>query len=179
VEVCIWSVGAMMMSGQRKVVWRRLINGPVVAVTVGLVLVATGLDEQVTGVVRKAMSMIGVGCFPLAILITGCAMIDQVGAERIQWRMMSGAALIRLVLCPAVILCVAKFLPMPTELRQVMVVQAAMPAGTSAIILAKLYGGRPAVAVQVVIATTVLSLFTIPFMIQWGSAWIGLKPVLP
>ncbi len=179
VEICIWSVGVMMMSGQRKVIWRRLLNGPVVAVTIGLVLVALGLDHEVTGAGRKAMSMIGLGTFPLAIFITGCMIMDLVGKERPNWRVMSGAALVRLVLCPALILCVAKFFPMPNELRQVMVVQAAMPAGLSTIILARLYDGRPAVAVQVVIVTTLLSLLTLPWIITWGSAWIGLKPVLP
>ena len=53
-------------------------------------------------------------------------------------------------------------------------VQAAMPAGMTAILLARMYGGRPAVAVQVVIATTVLSLLTLPWIITWGSRWIGL-----
>ena len=67
----------------------------------------------------------------------------------------------------------------PTELRQVLVVQAAMPAGMTSILLARMYGGRPAVAVQIVIATTVLSLLTLPWIITWGSAWIGLKPLLP
>jgi hypothetical protein len=65
------------------------------------------------------------------------------------------------------------------ELRQVLVVQAAMPAGMSSILLARMYGGRPAVAVQIVIATTVLSLLTLPWIITWGSEWIGLKALLP
>ncbi len=176
VEICIWSVGVMMMSGERKVVWRRLLNGPVVAVTIGLILVALHLDHDVTGAGRKAMSMIGVGAFPVAILITGCVMMDLIGEEIPQWRVMVGGALVRLVFCPGLILCAAKFLPMPVELRQVLVVQAAMPAGLSTIIVARIYGGRPAVAVQVVIATTVLSLLTLPWIITWGTAWIGLKP---
>jgi predicted permease len=60
-----------------------------------------------------------------------------------------------------------------------MVVQAAMPAGMTSIILSRIYGGRPAIAVQIVIATTVLSLLTLPWIITWGSHWIGLKPLLP
>jgi predicted permease len=42
------------------------------------------------------------------------------------------------------------------------------------IMLAKVYGGRPGVAVQIVIATTVVSLFTLPFVIVWGRQWAGL-----
>ena len=180
VETAMWSVGVMMMSGERGISWRKLVNGPVIAV-------ADRPDcwwrwdwmTQVTGPPRKAMSMIGVGAFPVAILITGCTIMDLATTEKPSWRVIVGSALVRLLLAPLVILCAAKFLPLATELRQVLVVQAAMPAGLSSILLARMYGGRPAVAVQVVIATTVLSLLTLPWIITWGSAWIGLKPLLP
>lgn len=179
VEMAMWSVGVMMMSGERGFSWRRLLNGPVIAVAIGLTLVALGLDEQITGGVRKAMSMIGVGAFPVAILITGCSIMDLAGAEKLNLRVILGSALVRLALVPMAMLSAAKFFPLPLELRQVLVVQAAMPAGLTAILLARMYAGRPAVAVQVVIATTVLSLLTLPWIITWGSAWIGLKPLLP
>lgn len=173
VEMAVWSVGVMMMS-RDGFSWKRLVNGPMIAVTLGLVLVALGLDGHVTGATRKAMSMIGVGAFPVAILITGCSMMDLVATERPSWKVIAGSAVVRLALAPFAILCAAKFLPLPVELRQVLVVQAAMPAGMTAILLARMYGGRPAVAVQVVIATTVLSLLTLPWIITWGSRWIGL-----
>ncbi|GAA5120881.1 AEC family transporter [Luteolibacter yonseiensis] len=179
VEVAMWSVGVMMMSGERSFSWKRLVNGPVIAVAVGLALVALGLDGAVTGSFRKAMSMVGVGAFPVAIVITGCTMMDLLGTEKMNWKVIGGSAVVRLMLAPAAMLCAAKFLPLTTELRQVLVVQAAMPAGLSSILIARLYGGRPAVAVQVVIATTVLSFLTLPWIITWGSAWIGLKPLLP
>lgn len=179
VETAMWSVGVMMMSGERSFSWKRLLNGPVIAVTLGLTLVALGLDNEVTGSFRKAMSMIGVGAFPVAIVITGCTMMDLLGVEKMNWKVIGGSAVVRLMLAPAAMLCAAKFLPLTTELRQVLVVQAAMPAGLSSILIARLYGGRPAVAVQVVIATTVLSFLTLPWIITWGSEWIGLKPLLP
>jgi hypothetical protein len=179
VEIAMWSVGVMMMSGERGMKWRRLINGPIIAVAIGLLLVALDLDDQFTGPARKAMSMIGVGAFPIAILITGCSMIDLVGSERPTWKIVLGSSLVRLVLAPFAILAAAKFLLISTELRQVLVVQAAMPAGMTAIILARIYQGRPAIAVQIVIATTLLSFITLPWIITWGCQWIGLKPLLP
>lgn len=178
-ETAVWSVGVMMLSREGGIPWRKLINGPIVAVAIGLALVTMGLDDQVTGSLRKAMSMIGVGAFPLAILITGCSMMDLVGEEKPNWRVILGGSVVRLILAPACMLCFAKFFPVSIELKQVLVVQAAMPAGMTAILLARMYGGRPAVAVQVVIATTILSLLTLPWIISWGSAWMDLKPLLP
>ncbi len=178
VEAAVWSVGVMMMSGGG-VSWRRLLNGPIVAVLIGLTLVGLGLDEAVTGSARSAISMIGVGAFPLAILVTGAAMLDLVAEERPDLRVILGAAVVRLVLAPLAILTAGRYLPLTVELKQVLVVQAAMPAGFSAILLARMYGGRPAVAVQVVIATTVLSFLTLPWIISWGSKWLLLEPMLP
>jgi malate permease and related proteins len=48
------------------------------------------------------------------------------------------------------------------ELRRVLYIQAAMPSAVFPIILARHYGGDPATAVRVVVATSVLGLITIP-----------------
>lgn len=179
VEIAMWSVGVIMMSGENRIKWKKLLNGPIIAVALGLILVMLRLDDHFTGPTRKAMSMIGAGAFPIAILITGCTMADLVGVERPSWKITLGSSLVRLVLTPFAILSAAKFLPIPDELRQVLIVQAAMPAGMTAILLAKIYNGRPAIAVQVMITTTVLSFITLPWIITWGCQWIGLKPLLP
>ena len=179
VELAMWSVGVMIMSGERGIRWQKLVNGPVVAVAVGLVLVGLGWDDSITGAPRKAMSMIGVGAFPLGIVITGCTIMDLVATEKPNLRIVLGASVVRLALAPLVFLSAAKFLPIATELKQVIVVQAAMPAAMTPIILARLYGGRPAIAVQIVVITTALSLFSLPWIITLGCRWIDLKPLLP
>ncbi|BCX50376.1 malate permease [Haloferula helveola] len=182
VELAIWSVGVMLISGQREIPWKRLINGPMCAVAIGLILVAldwdgmrtvpaTGLEEP--GVLRRTMSWLGAGAFPVAIFVTGAVVMDLIGRERPSWRATVGGVVFRLALLPAVILSAAKFLPAPIELKQVLIVQAAMPAAMTPILLAKLYGGRPAVAVEVVVATTIVSLITLPVVLLIGRSWLG------
>lgn len=184
VELAIWSVGVMILSGDRQIPWRRLVNGPVVSVLLGLLLVGSGADQflcagegaahAVGGPLRKAMAWLGAGAFPVAILITGAVMMDLVAEERPSPRIVLGGCVVRLAVLPLVLLAAARFLPAPLALKQVLVVQAAMPSAMSPIMLAKIYQGRPGVAVQVVIATTVVSLFTLPFVIVWGGRWVGL-----
>jgi predicted permease len=106
-------------------------------------------------------------------------MVDLIATERPSLKMITASVLVRVVLSPLVILSAAKFLPIPLELRQVLVVQAAMPAAMSTVLLARLYNGRPAIAVQVIIATTIVSIGTLPWVITWACEWIGLKPALP
>lgn len=178
-ELAMWTMGVMVMSGEGGIPWRRMINGPVFAVLGGLLLVAMGWDVHVTGPARKALSMIGVGAVPLAVLITGCTIVDLVAAERPKAKIIFGSALVRVLLAPAVFLAAAKFLPIAMELRQVLVVQAAMPAAMTPIMLARMYGGRTAIAAQIVVFTTALSLFSLPWIITLGCRWIGLNPMLP
>jgi hypothetical protein len=41
------------------------------------------------------------------------------------------------------------------------------------IIIAKLYGGHPRTAVQIVLGTTALGVFVIPLWLRAGLAWVG------
>lgn len=179
VEIALWSFGVMLMSGERGICWRKIFNGPIIAVSCGLLAVFFGVDHLVAGPVRKALSMIGIGAFPIAILITGCVIMDLITEEKPNPKIIFGGVLVRMVLSPIIFLCAAKFLPIATELRQVLVVQASMPAAMLPIMLARMYGGRPAIAVQIVVFTTALSLVTLPWIITIGCRWIGLKPLLP
>lgn len=179
VEIAIWSVGVLVMTEHGGIPWRRVINGPLIAVVAGLILVATDLDAYCNGPARKALSMLGAGAFPLGIMITGSAIMDLARTEKPTLKVTLGSIAVRLLLVPALFLIAAKFLPIDDGLRKILVVQAAMPAATSPIILAIMYGGRPAIAVQVVVVTTIASLLTLPWVITLGCQWIGLKPLLP
>lgn len=179
VEIAIWSVGVMIMSGERGIRWQRLINGPIIAVVIGLILVALRIDHHITGPFRNVISMLGIGAFPLAILMTGASMIDLVGAEKSSWKIILGSVLVRIILAPALIIACAKWIPMATELQQVLLVQAAMPAAMTPILLAKIYGGRPVIAVQIVIATTIISIFSLPYIITYGMRFLNLTSVQP
>jgi malate permease and related proteins len=179
VEVAIWSVGVMLVTGGTGIPWKRLINGPIIAVAIGLTLVALRIDDKVTGPVREAISMIGIGAFPLAIMMTGATIMDLATKEKPSWRIMTAACVVRLALAPAAIILCAKYIPMAVELKQILVVQAAMPAALGPILIARMYDGRPAVAVQVVVATTVISLFTLPYIITFGIRFLELTPLSP
>lgn len=177
VEVAIWTVGLMLVSGSSGLSWRKLMNGPIIAVVLAIICVYSGVDHFVVGPPREMMSMLGATTIPIAVFITGCTIMDLAFSERPHMALVLGSVAVRLVLVPLCILAAAKTLPMAVELRQVLVVQAAMPAALTPILMARLYGGRPAVAVQVVIATTLISLLTLPWIITFGIRWLELQPI--
>jgi len=88
-------------------------------------------------------------------------------------RVIATSSLVRLGLLPIVFLLLASYLPVSVELKQVLVVQAAMPTATFPIVMAKHYGGHPQTAVQIVAGTTVIGLFLIPVWIAFGLSFVG------
>jgi predicted permease len=176
VEIALWVFGVMIMTGSVFGNPKAMINGPTVAVVLGIVFSSTGLwrffDESGGGVagasLRQGMSWLGACAFPMGLVVIGATMYDLIGKERISVKIASGSLLVRIVVMPMFFLAAAYFLPLITELRQVLVVQASMPAAVSPIILARHYGGSAGVAVQAVIVTSVVALITMPLWISRG-----------
>lgn len=178
VELALWSVGIMIVSGEPGIRWKRLFNGLVIGVLVGLLMVILRIDHILDGPVRDSMHKLGAGAFPLGIFIIGATIMDMMGSERPCYKILSAAMVTRLILVPALFLSAAKYLPLADELRKVIVVQAAMPAAVTPIILARLFGGRTTIAVHIVVATTIISFLSLPWIISFACWWLNLQPVI-
>jgi hypothetical protein len=109
-------------------------------------------------------------------VVVGSTLYEFLREPRQLWdgRVVGASVLLRLALLPWIFLLAAKWLPLSTELKQVMVVEAGMPAGMSPLLIARLYGGQPLTAAQVIVGTTVAALFVIPWWIDFGVRWVGL-----
>ncbi len=82
--------------------------------------------------------------------------------------------LVRLGVLPLLLLLATRELPLSEELRQVMVVQAAMPAAVLPIVLTKHHRGDVGLAVSISVGTNVLALLSIPLWIRLGMLIVGL-----
>jgi hypothetical protein len=112
---------------------------------------------------------------PLGLLMIGVSVANYLGELEALFhpKVTIAACVLRLGLLPLVILAVARWLPCPIELKHVLVIQAAMPAGVFTIVVARHYGGQPLTAVQITLGTTMLGILTIPLWIRLGLAWVG------
>jgi predicted permease len=179
VDIAMWTLGLITLghaTGPGE--WRKLINAPLLAIVLSLLLNSCDGAHWVPRPLSITASMLGACAFPLGILLTGAMMADQVrqlhparATGTLIW-----SAIFRLGVIPALMLGIARILPCSVEIKRVILVQAAMPAGIFPIVLSRLYGGDPATAVRIVAGTTILSLITIPLWIQWGIAWLNLAP---
>ncbi len=179
VDIAMWTLGLITLghaTGPGE--WRTLINAPLVAIVLSLLINTFEAAHWVPRPLSITASMLGACAFPLGILLTGAMMADQI--RQLHPSRATGiliwSAIFRLGVIPALMLGIARILPCSVEIKRVIVVQAAMPAGVFPIVLSRLYGGDPATAVRIVAGTTILSLITIPLWIQWGIAWLHLAP---
>ena len=175
VEVAIWTAGIILLSGQfDRGAIRKLFNPPLIALFVSLLINTTGLDAYQPDWTQRLISMLGACSIPVGILLAGASIAELMKHKGILGspKVPVASIFLRLGLLPAAFLVVAAFLPgLSLELRQVILVQAAMPAGILPIVLAQHYGGDASTAVKVVLGTTLASVITMPLWIQIG-AWI-------
>jgi predicted permease len=175
IELTIWSVGVMMMSGDWRRGLKQTVNPVTVAVVLGVVLNALRLDAMYPPFLLRFLDMLGACAIPLGVLLSGAMLADllrQPGSLG-DWKTCVGAVLLRLAVLPALVLATAVWTPMTATLRQVLAVQAAMPAAVFPIILARRYGGHELTAVRVLVFTTVAAVVTIPAAVALALRWVG------
>lgn len=176
VEMAMWTLGVMVMSGGAARDWRKLLNAPLFAIVFAILINALGWDAHEPQVVSTGIHWLGGCAIPLALILIGAIMADHIGDFHSAhgWRVMGVGVALRMGLLPLAFLLVAKFLPMTTEHQRVLILEAAMPTAVFPVILSKIYKGDPATAMRAVLSTAVVSLVTIPLWIKVGMKWVGL-----
>lgn len=191
-ETAFWIVGFAAFMGHSPLGdWRRVLTTPVRAVIIGvavnLITARFGLrlDEATlesaawgwpVKVVLDAVNVIGLCSIPVALLVIGATLADFWN----EFRASAGAGVmalgivVRNLVCPLAFVLLAMALPVSRELKETLVVQAAMPAGLFPLLLTRHNGGSTAVALQVIFATSAAALITLPLWIHFG-----MKLVLP
>ncbi|MDP2137457.1 MAG: AEC family transporter [Candidatus Didemnitutus sp.] len=177
VEAAIWTGGVLVVSGiSLRDGWRKLLNLPLLALVLALIVNLSGLSSQVPLVLMKSIKLLAVCAIPMGLIMSGVSIQPHLNdpGKLFEPRISLGACLVRLALLPVIFLAIAKFGPYTVEMQRVIVVQAAMPTAVISIIVARVYGGQPLTAVQIVLMTTTLAMFTIPAWIQ-----VGLQVIAP
>lgn len=173
-EFTVWTVGLIVMSEVTKIRPSMLIRGPIIAVVLGLFLVWTGLDRVlVPKPVSSTLEILGNCAVPLAIFLVGTTLYDLWGKFKWSKRIALGGIAARCGLLPVFLLAVAYFLPIDPVLKRVIIFQAAVPSAMIPIIIARHFGGQPAVAVEIVISTTLAALVTLPLWLSLGFQYIS------
>lgn len=178
VEVAIWTVGVMLLTGHWQVRQiRKLLNPPIICLAVAIALNLTGLSPRLPEMIKELLRLIGSTAIPFGLLLIGAVLYDL--TKSINWLENSRAPLaglgLRLGILPLAILGVAALLPASMrDARSVLVLQAAMPCGIFPIVITKYYQGDTPLALRLVLITTLAGVFLIPLWLSCGLRLFGL-----
>jgi len=176
VELAIWSVGIVVLTGASlRHGWRRVITPMLVVLLTAVAINLGGAAGYIPAFVRSMAHSLGICAIPIGIVMTGANLANYLDqpSKLLHPKIALTASLVRLGVLPLFMIAFARYLPCSGDLKRVIVVQAAMPAGVIPIIIAQYYGGQPLTAVQIVLATTAGGLFTCALWIRAGLAWVG------
>lgn len=176
IELAIWSWGVLTLSGQLRLSQlKRALSPPVIALLVSAPLNLLGWDRYIPTAFIQFANTLGGAAIPVGVLMIGASIYELTPALRSarDWNIDLAGSVMRLLVLPSLILAIVALMPgVPMPLRQVLVIQLAMPCGIFGIVLAKHYGGNPTIATRVVLPTCLLGLITIPLWVKFGMKFL-------
>lgn len=146
---------------------KKVVSPALMGFSVAIVLVL--LNIRLPQFVMNSCLYLGELTTPLAMLFIGMVL------SSVNWRSLRLdkdiilLLIARFLICPLTIYGISVFIPLSPLMRQVFVIQSAMPAMTSTGIVAKDYGADCEFATVVIVITTVLSMLVIPGYMALGA----------
>lgn len=176
VDLALWSIGLYTISGRGlSKSWKRIVfSPPLLAVAMAVLIKQFGWVEWVPGPIQQATQKLGQCSVPMGLVLSGAILYDYFGKLPFQQtiRVLCLAIPMRMVVLPCTILAIAAWGTSSESLKQVLLIQAAMPAATFPIVMTRLYDQDIQTAWVVVVGTSLLSLLTIPIWMIFGAYWL-------
>lgn len=161
-RIMMWSAGIALFT--RNTDWRstlkKVVTHPcILACVLGLILMVTQWEPPM--VFTKTVTSLGNCNTALSMMVIGMILADADIRTLFDGPILR-YSLLRLVLMPLALYTVCRLLGLPSLVTGVCVILTAMPAGASTSILASKYGCDEIFATRIVVASTILSMISIP-----------------
>jgi len=174
VEIAIWTIGILILTAN-KLSLKGLLNPPAIAVIVGLALQTTGGKQLIPSFFWEVVEILGQCSIPIGLLLIGGSFYQLMDNFRFsnELRTEIASLLVRNLLFPCLVLSfiASNFCPRDIPfLREVLVIQAAMPAGIFAVVIVSNYSANSVTAMRTISVTMLVSLLTLPIWLSIGFA---------
>ncbi|MDA0578153.1 MAG: AEC family transporter [Verrucomicrobia bacterium] len=166
-ELAYWTVGVTMLTHHPP--WqtaRRMLSPNLIVILLAVVLKLAGCQPYIPLPVLELTRALGAGAVPLILILAGAGLHPLIPHFHHKLALTALVAL-RLLIIPAINLTLLHLLPLATEVRRLACVVAVMPSALMSVILSRRYAGDPELAAEVALATTLLSVITVPLILGW------------
>jgi len=159
--VAIWTIGVGLLKGlDIKESLRKMLTPNLIALIAGMVIVVAGIQVYIPSVVRGVLADAGAITIPLILIIIGATIW---GTPVLRYGRDTALAIVaRLVIVPILSMLPLMALRLPHDVFVVSLVVALMPAPAIAPLFTRRFGGNTDFAAAVSVATTAISLVTVP-----------------
>ncbi|MDO4284152.1 MAG: AEC family transporter [Eubacteriales bacterium] len=169
-----WTYGVSLLTGERSGFhWKKFYTAPFfIAIAIGIVLFL--IPWQLPAVFEKSLDFMANLNTPLAMFVTGVYFAQSDLKKLFFKKRLYTISVVRLLVIPMISILVLAILPNQLlELKMAILIAAACPVGTNVAVYAQLHGKNYPYAVETVVISTILSVFTLPLLIQaavvvWG-----------
>jgi len=174
VEIAIWTIGILILTAN-KLSLKGLLNPPAIAVIVGLALQTTGGKQLIPSFFWEVVEILGQCSIPIGLLLIGGSFYQLMDNFRFSngLRTEIASLLVRNLFFPCLVISFIASNFCPTDipfLREVLVIQAAMPAGIFAVVIVSNYSANSVTAMRTISVTMLVSLLTLPIWLSIGFA---------
>jgi predicted permease len=172
VEMAIWTVGVWLLaSTQFKPI--RLVNPPIISIILALFIKEIGGQQIMPEFLWEIISLLGNCAIPIGLLLIGGNFADLAKGFKLSTgnRVEISSILVRLIIVPFIMFCYACEGPIPYGmewLKDILIVQTAMPSGIFAIVIVKSYSGDTTTAMRAILASTLFCLLSTPIWLYLG-----------
>lgn len=142
----------------KSVVRMPVIHGALAGITLQL------LSFHIPEAFMEAISLVADASIPTVMLVLGMQLAVIV-RKRVAYRCVSAVTLVRMVISPLLAVAIVALMPINGLLKDVLLLQAAMPAAANTTMFAIQFGTEPDLVSFTTLVTTLLSIGTIPVML--------------
>ena len=172
VEIAIWTVGILILTSKTFSL-KGILNPPAVSVIVALVFQSIGGKVFIPSYIWNVIESVAMCSIPIGLMLIGASFYQLMRSFRFSsgFKIEMGAILVRNFLFPMIVLfyvCYGFIPDFLLDIRKVLIVQAAMPAGIFAVVIVGNYSGDNETAMRSIIVTMVVSIITLPLWIMYG-----------
>lgn len=172
VDLALWSVGVLVLSGSLSAHWKRAVfSPPLLAVVFAILIRQSGLDRIIPNSVFQATEALGQCAIPMGLVLSGAIMVDYIQETRWRehFRVVCTAIVLRQGILPGLMVAFAMLLVADRRLDEVLLLQAAMPSASFPIVMVRLFDQDSGTALRVVLGTSVFAILSIPLWLILGK----------
>ncbi len=171
-NICVWTHGIMTISGKsnKKAILNVFKTPAIIAVTAGLICFF--LQLRIPEIPVTALNHVAEMTTPLAMLVAGASIAGSNVLKALKNPRIYLVTLLKLIVFPLIALLFIYFIPAPETAKLITLIEIACPTATIGMMFAITFEKNAEYCSQIFAITTLLSMFTLPLIIQIGTQFL-------